>query len=52
MTKQEIDERMKLYKRAYLEGRITKQEWLGFVQALRSFVLRGEWFPQDNVGIN
>ena len=50
MTKQEIDERMKLYKRAYLEGRITKHEWLGFVEALRS--LRGEWFPQDNVGIN
>jgi hypothetical protein len=47
MTKQEIDERMKLYKRAYLEGRITKHEWLGFVQALRSFVPR-----EDNVGIN
>jgi hypothetical protein len=50
MTKDEIDARMVHYQRAYLEGRITKHEWLGFAQALRGFVLRGEWFPQDNVG--
>ena len=52
MTKQEIDNRMKHYQRAYLEGRITKQEWLGFVKALRALTLRGEWMPQDDVGLN
>jgi hypothetical protein len=42
MTYDQYEFRLVQYRRAYLEGRITWQEWQGFVEALQSLYNEGE----------